>query len=113
MPAPDEQPQQSMSTTHASPPDERPQQSMSTTHASPPASPPALPEHLGLRTGRKVLLHSCCAPCSGAMVEAMVTAGHDVTIFFYNPNIHPRKEYELRIGSMIALEDTLTGPNEP
>jgi hypothetical protein len=113
MPAPDEQPQQSMSTTHASPPDEQPQQSMSTTHASPPASPPALPEHLGLRTGRKVLLHSCCAPCSGAMVEAMVTAGHDVTIFFYNPNIHPRKEYELRIGSMIALEDTLTGPNEP
>jgi len=94
-------------------PDERPQQSMSTTHASPPASPPALPEHLGLRTGRKVLLHSCCAPCSGAMVEAMVTAGHDVTIFFYNPNIHPRKEYELRIGSMIALEDTLTAPNEP
>lgn len=45
---------------------------------------------------RKVLLHSCCAPCSGAMVEAMVEAGHDVTVFFYNPNIHPRKEYELR-----------------
>ena len=45
---------------------------------------------------RKVLLHSCCAPCSGAMVEAMVGAGHDVTIFFYNPNIHPRREYEIR-----------------
>ena len=30
------------------------------------------------------------------MVEAMHTAGHDVTIFFYNPNIHPRKEYEIR-----------------
>ena len=26
----------------------------------------------------------------------MVEAGHDVTIFFYNPNIHPRKEYEIR-----------------
>ena len=48
------------------------------------------------RSTRKVLLHSCCAPCSGAMVEAMVSAGHDVTIFFYNPNIHPRKEYEIR-----------------
>ena len=45
---------------------------------------------------RKVLLHSCCAPCSGAMVEAMVDEGHDVTIFFYNPNIHPKKEYEMR-----------------
>ena len=98
-------------------PDERPLQSMSVAPTSPPASSPALPEHLGLRTGRKVLLHSCCAPCSGAMVEAMVTAGHDVTIFFYNPNIHPRKEYErrleLRIGSMIALEDTLTAPDDP
>ena len=86
-------------------PDERPLQSMSVAPTSPPASSPALPEHLGLRTGRKVLLHSCCAPCSGAMVEAMVTAGHDVTIFFYNPNIHPRKEYDLHIGPLIALED--------
>ena len=42
-----------------------------------------------------MLLHSCCAPCSGAMVEAMVDAGHDVTIFFYNPNIHPRKVWRV------------------
>ena len=45
----------------------------------------------------KVLLHSCCAPCSGAMIEEMVEKQDaDVTIFFYNPNIHPRAEYELR-----------------
>uniref|UniRef100_A0A061S2M7 Epoxyqueuosine reductase n=1 Tax=Tetraselmis sp. GSL018 TaxID=582737 RepID=A0A061S2M7_9CHLO len=44
----------------------------------------------------KVLLHSCCAPCSGAMVHEMRKSGLDITIFFYNPNIHPRKEYELR-----------------
>jgi len=30
------------------------------------------------------------------MVESMVEAGHEVTIFFYNPNIHPKKEYEIR-----------------
>ena len=49
------------------------------------------------RNGSKsVLLHSCCAPCSGAMVEAMIDRGLKVTIFFYNPNIHPRKEYEIR-----------------
>lgn len=30
------------------------------------------------------------------MVEAMVDAGHVVTVFFYNPNIHPRTEYEIR-----------------
>lgn len=44
----------------------------------------------------KVLLHSCCAPCSGEVMEAIRASGIDFTIFFYNPNIHPRKEYELR-----------------
>ena len=46
--------------------------------------------------GDKVLLHSCCAPCSGAMIEEMHQQGLDVTVFFYNPNIHPKKEYEIR-----------------
>lgn len=44
----------------------------------------------------KVLMHSCCAPCSGEVMEAMLASGIDYTIFFYNPNIHPLKEYELR-----------------
>ncbi len=44
----------------------------------------------------RVLLHSCCAPCSGEVMEAMLASGMDLTIYFYNPNIHPRKEYELR-----------------
>jgi epoxyqueuosine reductase len=44
----------------------------------------------------KVLLHSCCAPCSGEVMEAMLASKIDYTIFFYNPNIHPQKEYELR-----------------
>ena len=46
--------------------------------------------------GRKVLLHSCCAPCSGEVMEAMLASGIDYTIFFYNPNIHPKREYNLR-----------------
>ncbi len=46
--------------------------------------------------GGKVLLHSCCAPCSGEVMEAMGNAGVEYSIFFYNPNIHPRREYELR-----------------
>jgi len=45
---------------------------------------------------KKVLLHSCCAPCSGEVMEAMTASGIDYTIFFYNPNIHPKKEYLLR-----------------
>jgi predicted adenine nucleotide alpha hydrolase (AANH) superfamily ATPase len=46
---------------------------------------------------KSILLHSCCAPCSGAMVEEMMSY-KDVTVvvFFYNPNIHPKREYEIR-----------------
>lgn len=44
----------------------------------------------------KVLLHSCCAPCSGEVMEAMTASGIEYAIFFYNPNIHPREEYEIR-----------------
>lgn len=44
----------------------------------------------------KLLLHSCCAPCSGEVMEALHASGIDYTIFFYNPNIHPEREYLLR-----------------
>lgn len=44
----------------------------------------------------KLLLHSCCAPCSGEVMEAIIASDIDFTIFFYNPNIHPRKEYDIR-----------------
>jgi len=54
----------------------------------PPLRPPV--------AGAKVLLHSCCAPCSGELMEAFAASGIDYTIFFYNPNIHPEREYELR-----------------
>lgn len=53
----------------------------------------------------KVLLHSCCAPCSGEVMEAMQASGIDYTIFFYNPNIHPRKEYELRKSENIRFAE--------
>lgn len=46
--------------------------------------------------GKKLLLHSCCAPCSGEVMEAIIASEIDFTIFFYNPNIHPKKEYDLR-----------------
>lgn len=55
----------------------------------------------------KVLLHSCCAPCSGEVIERMVEAGLDLTIFFYNPNIHPRREYEIRKNENIRFAEKL------
>lgn len=44
----------------------------------------------------EVLLHACCAPCSSAIVEWMLQNGIRPTIFYYNPNIYPREEYEIR-----------------
>lgn len=44
----------------------------------------------------KLLLHTCCAPCSGELMEQMLVNGINFSLFFYNPNIHPKKEYELR-----------------
>lgn len=57
-----------------------------------------------------VLLHSCCAPCSGEVMERMADAGIRFTIFFYNPNIHPAKEYELRKEENIRFAEKLGVP---
>ena len=46
--------------------------------------------------GSDVLLHSCCAPCSGAVLECLLASGIRPTVFFSNSNIVPREEYELR-----------------
>ncbi len=43
-----------------------------------------------------LLLHSCCAPCAGEIMEAVAASDIDTTVYFYNPNIHPIEEYELR-----------------
>ena len=44
---------------------------------------------------RRILLHSCCGPCSTACIERLTPDWH-ITVFFYNPNITERDEYELR-----------------
>jgi epoxyqueuosine reductase len=58
----------------------------------------------------KVLVHSCCAPCSAEVMEAMVEAGIDLTIFFYNPNIHPVDEYNIRKQENRRFADKLNIP---
>ena len=45
---------------------------------------------------QKLLLHSCCAPCAGEIMEAVAISNIETTVFFYNPNIHPQEEYEIR-----------------
>ena len=44
----------------------------------------------------RVLLHACCAPCSSAIVEWLMAHGIEPVIYYYNPNIYPQEEYEIR-----------------
>ena len=46
--------------------------------------------------GQKILLHSCCAPCSAAVLEWLIRNGYETVLFCYNPNIYPQEEYEKR-----------------
>lgn len=66
---------------------------MSLTSVVPTEKPPTSP----------ILLHVCCAPCSCAILEGMLASGLAVTVFFYNPNIHPREEYEKRKAEIVAF----------
>ena len=44
----------------------------------------------------RLLLHSCCAPCAGEIMEALSVSKIKTSVYFYNPNIHPIDEYEIR-----------------
>ncbi|MCI8484253.1 MAG: epoxyqueuosine reductase QueH [Lachnospiraceae bacterium] len=44
----------------------------------------------------KLLLHSCCAPCSSYVLEYL-SCYFQITVFYYNPNIYPEEEYEKRV----------------
>ena len=43
-----------------------------------------------------MLLHTCCAPCSSAIIESLLQHNITPTIFYCNPNIYPQEEYEIR-----------------
>ena len=57
--------------------------------------------------GKNLLLHSCCAPCAGEIMEAIAASGIETTIYFYNPNIHPKEEYEIRKDENIRFAEKL------
>ena len=56
----------------------------------------------------KLLLHSCCAPCSSACLEYLVK-NFDVTAFYYNPNISIKEEYDKRVSEMKRLVNIYDG----
>ena len=53
-------------------------------------------EHCSKENVKKLLLHSCCAPCSSYCLE-LLSEYFEVTVFYYNPNIYPPEEYTMRV----------------
>lgn len=53
----------------------------------------------------KILLHSCCGPCSTSVVERL-SGRYDITIFFYNPNITDKDEYDKRQKAQLDFIET-------
>ena len=54
----------------------------------------------------KLLLHSCCAPCSSYVLEYL-SQYFEITVFYYNPNIYPESEYTKRIWEQQKLIEEL------
>lgn len=54
----------------------------------------------------RILLHTCCAPCSTYVIKKLED-DYKVTSYFYNPNIHPKEEYTKRKEEMKAYAERL------
>ena len=55
----------------------------------------------------RVLLHCCCAPCSLSCIDPLRGEGLEPVAFWYNPNIHPWKEYEARRNCLLEYASTI------
>lgn len=53
----------------------------------------------------KTLLHICCGPCALYPLRVLEESGHSVTGYFYNPNIHPYKEFRRRLNSLTEFAE--------
>ena len=63
------------------------------------------------KKAKKLLLHSCCAPCSSHVITYL-TNYFDITILYYNPNISPKSEYEKRKEEQIKLIEMIPTKNK-
>jgi predicted adenine nucleotide alpha hydrolase (AANH) superfamily ATPase len=53
----------------------------------------------------KIVLHTCCAVCGAYLCELLKNQFSEVLIYFYNPNIYPKEEYEKRLASVKKLAE--------
>jgi predicted adenine nucleotide alpha hydrolase (AANH) superfamily ATPase len=59
---------------------------------------------------KKLLVHSCCAHCAAYTVEYWREQGYDVSVLWYNPNIHPYTEHQRRLEAMQSLAEKISLP---
>ena len=64
-----------------------------------------------ITTPKKILLHSCCAPCSSHVITYLAPY-FNITVLYYNPNIEPIEEYIKRKNEQIKLINELNTPNK-
>jgi len=57
-----------------------------------------------------ILLHVCCGPCATYVVKSLLDKGLRVTAFWYNPNVHPFREHQLRLEAMQTLSQKTNLP---
>ena len=55
----------------------------------------------------KLLLHTCCAPCSAAIIEYLLAREIRPVLFYFNPNIYPDSEYEKRKNECTRYAESL------
>ena len=55
----------------------------------------------------KLLMHTCCAPCSIYCIERLRQEGIEPTLYWYNPNIHPYMEYKQRRDCLKEYADSI------
>jgi hypothetical protein len=57
-----------------------------------------------------ILLHVCCGPCATYVAKSLLDKGLRVTAFWYNPNVHPFREHQLRLEAMQTLSQKTNLP---
>lgn len=75
-------------------------------------------ENQSINYSNKILLHTCCAICSAYPISLLKGMGYSVVVYFYNPNIFPQEEYDLRLETQKILcnyhnVELLIGDYEP
>ena len=59
---------------------------------------------------KKIVLHACCAPCASYPIKKLIEDGYKPVVFFYNPNIYPLMEYQIRLNEIreYCIENNMT-----